>query len=109
MIEILNNLGIKKLNAGSGIGGHTWLDNDSGVTIESCCPNDGHRLAEVSLCSIEDYKKIVTYSNTAFQDWKMTPAPVRGQLIREIANELRVKKDLLGSLVAIEMGKIKSG
>lgn len=108
MVEILNNLGIKKLNTGSCIGGHTWLDNDSGVKIESCCPNDGQRLAEVSLCSIEDYKKIVTYSNTAFQDWKITPAPVRGQLIREIANELRVKKDLLGSLVAIEMGKIKS-
>ena len=49
MVEILNNLGIKKLNAGSCIGGYTWLDNDSGVTIESCCPNDGQRLAEVSV------------------------------------------------------------
>ena len=38
----------------------------------------------------------------------MIPAPIRGQLILEMANELRNKKDLLGSLVSLEMGKIKA-
>tara|TARA_Y100000748_G_scaffold85812_1_gene71047 strand:+ start:4 stop:1317 length:1314 start_codon:yes stop_codon:yes gene_type:complete len=38
----------------------------------------------------------------------MVPAPIRGQLILEMANELRDKKDLLGSLVSLEMGKIKA-
>ena len=38
----------------------------------------------------------------------MVPAPVRGQLILEMANELRAKKDLLGSLCSIKMGKIKA-
>ena len=47
-------------------------------------------------------------SEKAFVEWRMVPAPIRGQLIREMADELRKKKDLLGSLVSLEMGKIKA-
>ena len=50
----------------------------------------------------------MTESMEAFKEWRMVPAPIRGQLVREMAKELRKKKDLLGSLVALEMGKIKA-
>ena len=46
-------------------------------------------------------------SKDAYDEWKKVPAPIRGQLIREMANALRDYKDPLGSLVSLEMGKIK--
>ena len=36
-----------------------------------------------------------------------SPAPQRGELVRLIGEELRANKDALGSLVSLEMGKIK--
>src|SRR5204863_6310057 len=43
---------------------------------------------------------------SAFHAWRMTPAPQRGEIVREIGNELRLHKADLGALVSIEMGKI---
>ena len=39
--------------------------------------------------------------------WRATPAPQRGVAVRLCADALRKHKDALGSLVALEMGKIK--
>lgn len=40
--------------------------------------------------------------------WVTTPMPVRGEIVRQIGDALRVKKDQLGQLLSLEMGKIKS-
>lgn len=40
--------------------------------------------------------------------WVTTPAPIRGEIVRQIGDELRKKKDALGALVSLEMGKIRS-
>jgi aldehyde dehydrogenase family 7 protein A1 len=40
--------------------------------------------------------------------WQTTPAPVRGEIVRQIGDSLRQKKEALGALVTMEMGKIKS-
>ena len=40
--------------------------------------------------------------------WVMTPAPVRGEIVRQIGDALRAKKDALGALLTHEMGKIRS-
>ena len=58
-------------------------------------------------CSVEDYHSIVEKSYKAFIEWRKVPAPLRGELVRKMANALREKKDALGSLVTLEMGKIK--
>ena len=108
MNEILKKLRIDEINLGACIGGDKWLENADSNYIESFNPTNGELLAKVKLCSENDYEKVITESNRIFQDWRMVPAPVRGQLILEMANELRDKKDLLGSLVSLEMGKIKA-
>ena len=77
-------------------------------TIESINPTDNQLLAKVNKCNENDYEMIIKESSKAFEKWRMVPAPIRGQLILEMANELRDKKDLLGNLVALEMGKIKA-
>ena len=108
MNQILKDLGIKEENLGSCIGGENWLDNSESNYINSNNPTDGKLLAKIKLCSENNYNKIIETSSEVFNEWRMVPAPIRGQLILEMANELRNKKDLLGSLVSLEMGKIKA-
>ena len=108
MNQILKDLGIKEINLGSCVGAENWIDNSESNYIESYNPTNGELLAKVKLCTESNYEDVINASNKAFHSWRMVPAPVRGQLILEMANELRDKKDLLGSLVALEMGKIKA-
>ena len=108
MNQILKDLGIKEHNLGSCIGGDNWIDNTDSNFIKSFNPTNGELLAKIKLCNESDYNRVIDASSEAFKDWRMVPAPIRGQLILEMANELRSKKDLLGSLVSLEMGKIKA-
>jgi aldehyde dehydrogenase (NAD+) len=53
-----------------------------------------------------DYEAVVARASEAFLYWRMVPAPKRGEIVREIADELRAHKADLGALVTLEMGKI---
>ncbi|HEX2782911.1 MAG TPA: aldehyde dehydrogenase family protein [Ilumatobacteraceae bacterium] len=50
----------------------------------------------------------VERAGTAFKAWRTTPAPLRGELIRLLAMQLRTHKADLARLVQIEVGKIES-
>jgi aldehyde dehydrogenase (NAD+) len=80
------------------------VSDDSGIT--STNPADGSELARVRLASAEDYERTVAQSIEVFERWRMFPAPKRGQIVREIGEELRRSKDDLGMLVTLETGKI---
>jgi len=108
MNKILNELGVDKNNLGACIGGEKWIDSSTSDYIESFNPSTEEFLGRVKLCDEKAYEEVINASNEAFIEWRMVPAPIRGQLILEMANELRNKKDLLGSLVSLEMGKIKA-
>ena len=80
---------------------------DSSIpSITSINPADGSELGRVPLASAEDYERTIAKSVEVFQRWRMFPAPKRGQIVREIGDELRLFKDDLGTLVTLEMGKI---
>ena len=108
MDDILKKLSIKEKNYGSCVGGENWLSTSTEGVIESINPSNGKVIASVFKCSESDYDKVLSESNKAFNEWRKVPAPVRGQLIFEMGNELRKNKDALGSLVSLEMGKIKA-
>ena len=108
MDDILKKLSIKENNYGSCVGGENWLSTSNEGVIESANPSNGKVIARVFKCSEADYDKVLSESNKAFNEWRKVPAPVRGQLIFEMGNELRKNKDALGSLVSLEMGKIKA-
>ena len=108
MDDILKKLSIKEKNYGSCVGGENWLSTSTEGVIESVNPSNGKVIASVFKCSESDYDKVLSESNKAFNEWRKVPAPVRGQLIFEMGNELRRNKDALGSLVSLEMGKIKA-
>jgi len=74
--------------------------------IISYNPATGCELGRVRLATAEDYDRIAENSARVFEKWRMVPAPRRGEIVREIGDALREKKDELGALVTREMGKI---
>ena len=107
-MDFLKKLGIEQENYGASLGPGHWIKTVDSGKIESENPTNGEIIASVYQCSIDDYTGIVKNSLEAFTEWRTVPAPERGQLIREMGNALRDYKDPLGSLVALEMGKIKA-
>src|SRR5215469_13903543 len=102
--ELLENLHIEPVNSGACYG--DWVPNPSGGEIESVNPATGEPLAKVIRAGPADYECVVSRAQEAFHDWRMLPAPKRGEIVRQIGNELRTHKAELGALVTLETGKI---
>jgi len=107
MNSILEKLNIKEDNYGACSGPGGWMKNSSSKKIASINPATGKIIASAFESTIDDCNAIVKKSGDAYKEWRKVPAPIRGQLVREMAEALRDYKDPLGSLVALEMGKIK--
>lgn len=106
--EIFDKLGIQDVNAGVRIGGTDFQQGPSESPVTSYNPTTGEALATVRNCSEADYDKVIEKSQEVFTRWRMLPAPQRGLIIRDMAEILREHKDVLGSLVSLENGKIKA-
>lgn len=101
---VLSRLGIREKNPGAGTG-TAWLDTTGDLT-ESVSPVDGKKIAAVANASTEEYNRVVGTAQEAFEAWRSWPAPVRGEVVRQIGLALRKAKEDLGFLVSLEMGKI---
>ncbi len=104
----LRDLGIQAVNSGGSTGTGWWSGRNDGTLLPSINPTTGEQIAGVYPCSLEDYQRIMKESLEAFQVWRMVPAPKRGEVVRLIGQALREKKDQLGTLVSLEVGKIKA-
>ena len=100
--DALDQLGIKDINEGTSTGSDFFAN---GELLESYSPVDGTLIAKVKSTSKEDYEKVMQTSQKAFTDWRMVPAPQRGEIVRQFGDKLRELKDPLGKLVSYEMGK----
>ena len=107
MHAILDRLGLGERNPGTWIGSEAVTAED-GTLIDSFNPATGERIASVVASTPEDYDRLVNTAADAARAWRRIPAPVRGEAVRRIGNALRDDKDALGSLVSLEMGKIKA-
>ena len=106
MTDLLKRLNLDTVNPGAYCG-YTWKSENRSNLLKSHNPSNGSLLAEVAVCSAQDYQEVVNRSVSAFQKWREVPAPQRGEIIRQIGQALRDHKDELGSLVSLEMGKSK--
>ncbi|MEC7265037.1 MAG: aldehyde dehydrogenase family protein, partial [Bacteroidota bacterium] len=68
-------------------------------------PVDGTLIGKVKTTSPEDYEKVIQTATTAFKQWRLIPAPQRGEIVRQFGDRLRELKEPLGKLVSYEMGK----
>jgi len=105
-MDLLNQLGIKKVNPGA-FSGQGWVSHEHQHRLESFSPATGEKLGEVATCTLNDYETVMKRALAAAPIWRQVPAPKRGEIIRQIGQALREHKDLLGSLVSLEMGKSK--
>jgi len=103
--EILGSLGIEDSNPGAYCG--RWLDTQ-GPAIDSINPTTGELIASVRSANAADYEEVAATATEAFEEWRTWPAPRRGEVVRQLGDELRRHKDALGRLVSLEMGKILS-
>ncbi|MEY2567966.1 MAG: aldehyde dehydrogenase [Actinomycetota bacterium] len=74
---------------------------------EVTTPIDGRVIARLQ-GGAGDVDAAAERAAAAFTAWRDVPAPVRGQLVRAFADELRTHKEELGRLVTLEAGKILS-
>ena len=103
MKAILQQLGINANNAGVSTG-NKWIKS-KGAVIASYSPVDGKLIASVTSATEKEYQEVVTAAQAAFKVWRNMPAPKRGEIVRQIGEELRKSKEPLGKLVSYEMGK----
>lgn len=101
--KVLDKLGIKPVNNGVSTGQESWEGN--GEILESFSPVDGNKIADVKATDKADYEKVITNAQQAFKEWRLVPAPKRGEIVRQMGVELRHNKTELGTLVSYEMGK----
>jgi aldehyde dehydrogenase (NAD+) len=104
MHDVLHRLGIKPENPAFSTGRHWGGHGNAAKAIVS--PADGMLIASVAVATPTDYKAVVQAAQAAFPIWRQVPAPKRGDIVRQIGQELRRHKEALGKLVSYEMGKI---
>ena len=100
----LQNLGIEKTNNGLSTGAR-WIETH-GSPLSSENPSTGDIIAEVKTAGLEDYEFMISNASKAFEEWQLWPAPLRGEVVRQIGEKFREHKEDLGRLISIEVGKI---
>jgi aldehyde dehydrogenase (NAD+) len=103
ILHFLDELGLKISENGASTGTQ-WLKS-KGKLIESATPVDGSLIGTVNEITRSEYDKVVDTAQKAFKEWRKLPAPKRGEIVRQIGEELRAHKEPLGRLVSWEMGK----
>jgi aldehyde dehydrogenase (NAD+) len=101
--DVLQALQIKTENDGVSTGS-AWLKS-RGEKINSYSPVDGKLIAAVTTADKASYETVLAKAQEAFKEWRLWPAPKRGEIVRQIGEALRKQKELLGRLVSYEMGK----
>lgn len=101
---VLKSLGIQAIN-GAGSTGKTGFSGVKEHERTIISPVDGKEIARVNFSGIEDYEQAVSTATEAFRIWRTWPSPKRGEIIRQLGEALRAKKEDLGKLVSYEMGK----
>ena len=81
------------------------LGLSTGMGEGRASPVDGSIMPGIAECDAAGLEAAITSAAQAFQTWRATPAPVRGELVRRFGETLRANKDLLGRLVTLETGK----
>lgn len=107
MKSLLNKLSIKEVNPGACTGPDGWIEDPKGKELVSYNPTTGEPIAKVVQATGDTYNRVVEVAQEAFETWQSVPAPKRGLVVRDLGDALREKKEALGDLVTLEMGKIR--
>jgi aldehyde dehydrogenase (NAD+) len=85
-----------------------FLSKPGGPLIETFNPSTGEVLARVQSASLDDYESVSAGARAAFEQWRLIPAPKRGEIVRLLGEAFRQRKEDLARLISLENGKILS-
>jgi aldehyde dehydrogenase (NAD+) len=85
-----------------------WVDAASGETFESTSPANGDTIGTFPKSGPEDVDRAVEAAKRAYEEWRLVPAPTRGEVLFKFAQLLENEKDDLTDLMTHEMGKVKA-
>jgi aldehyde dehydrogenase (NAD+) len=100
---VLNELKISAINQGASTG--VKYIATKGKKLDSFSPVDGKLIAGITTATASEYEHIIQTAEKAFKQWRLVPAPKRGEVVRQIGEELRKHKNTLAKLISYEMGK----
>jgi aldehyde dehydrogenase (NAD+) len=105
---VLAELGLEAVNPGTWSGHDGWLVDPNAPLVQSFNPATGEVLGAVRATTAADFERVMASASAVAESWRQVPAPKRGEAVRLVGDELRRCKSALGSLVTLEMGKIKA-
>ncbi len=108
MKSLLDKLDLREVNTGACCGYDGWITESESKELVSYNPTTGEPIASILQATPAAYEIVVAAAQAAFLKWREIPAPKRGLVIRDLANELRRYQEPLGELVSLEMGKIRA-
>src|SRR5881392_1427880 len=85
-----------------------WVDAASGDTFESTSPADGEVIGTFPKSGPEDVDRAVEAAKAAYEEWRLVPAPKRGEILFDLARVLEREKPALTELMTREMGKVRA-
>ncbi len=103
---VLSRLNLNEVNLAAATGDGRWLRGSASFVDED--PASAKPLARIGRGTAHDYEAVVAAAEHAFKRWREIPAPQRGLFVRDVCEELRRQKDDLGTLVSLDVGKIKA-
>lgn len=83
-----------------------WVPGQAGATFDSINPADESLLARIQAAEVADVETAVEAATRAFDAWRLTPAPLRGELLFKVGDLLKQKKEELARLLTQDMGKV---
>ena len=97
---------LKISDAGVAIG--SAQESGQGPVMDVHSPIDGTLIQRVGSATPLEVSRGCDAASRAFTDWRIVPAPRRGELVRQFGQILREHKEELGGLITLEAGKIRS-
>src|SRR5215208_668063 len=83
-----------------------WVEPSSGEYIENRNPAEPNDVVgRFPLSNRQDVDRAVASARRGFEQWRRTPAPARGDVLRRVGDLLTERKDELADLMTREMGK----
>lgn len=103
----MSNANLSVIEAASATFAALGVDASRGALV-SFSPISGERIGAVAEDDSASAAAKIEGAHAAFLQWRSTPAPQRGELVRLFGEELRAHKADLGQLVSLEAGKVTS-
>ena len=103
-VNVVDKLALNRHTGGCAIG-PDW-HSTHGESLVARSPIDGAALSTIAAATPPDAEHAITAATEAFHQWRMVPAPQRGEFIRRLGQAFREYKEELAALITLEVGKI---